>query len=90
MIGTSSLSVAGPVWSLSAVAVLRKLPASRSAWVTTWVAGQVKVAEESTLAGWAGVQAPTTAPGSLTVTPVKVRKPVLVTTMLYSIEPPSV
>ncbi len=81
---TVSLSVSGPVSLLSAVAVLLKLPASRFACVTTWLAVQVMLPLGASVAGWAGVQTPTVACGSLTVTLVSVTFPVFATTRLYA------
>src|SRR3990172_9252704 len=75
---TVSSSVSGPVSLLSAVAVLVKLPASRSACVTTKLAGQVIVAS-----------GPTVACGSLTVTLVNVTLPVFATTRSYVIGSPT-
>src|SRR3989304_75935 len=86
---TVSSSVSGPVSLLSAVAVLVKLPASRSACVTPELAGQVMLASGANVPGCTGAHTPTVACGSLTVTFVSVTLPVFVTTRSYVIGSPT-
>ncbi len=65
-----------------ASAVFTTVPAVTSPGVTTCVAGQVVVAPAASVPGSAiGAQVPSTAFGSITVTPVMATLPVLVTTM---------
>ena len=76
--------VGGPVGGVPVeVATLVMVPASRSAWVTVWVAPQLMEApgaKEAT--GVVGVQVPTVALASATVTLVKVTLPLLVAVMV--------
>ena len=81
VIGTVALALSGGVWSESPVAVFAYVPASMSACVTVCVAVHTTDAFGASVAGVAGVHAPSTAPtpASVTVTPVRVTLPVFVT-----------
>src|SRR5262245_18350802 len=69
-----------------------------SAWVTVWLARQMIEAPGASVAGIVGVHAPTTlptprrtapAPTSVTVVPVRVSLPVLVSVIAYVIRSPT-
>src|SRR4051812_16021506 len=80
----ASAVTSGPVGGVPAVwAVLVKLPASRSAWVTVWEAVQLIVSPGARLAtGVFGVQLRLLTLGSVTSTLVSVTLPVLVETIV--------
>ena len=60
-----------------------------SACVTVWLAAQTTEAPGAIVAGIAGVHVPSTAPGSVTVTPVRVCVPVFATVIEYVMTSPT-
>ena len=65
--------------------------ASRSAWVTVWLAAQVMEAPTAKVAsGMVGLQSPTVALASATLTLLRVTLPVLVAVMVKGMTWPSV
>ena len=78
--GTVAESGTGEVSSLSAVAVLSTLPASRSACTALYVPVQLRLAPGASVAGWLGVHESAPSRGSEMLTWWRVTLPLFVAT----------